>query len=55
MDFVGKMDGLKELDGGCGDGTSSRVLARAKDKVCAIDLSSEMISNAFLFESAEPL
>ena len=55
MDFVGKVDGLDVLDGGCGEGTSSRVLARAHARVSAVDLSSEMIANATSVESAEPL
>lgn len=55
MAFVGKVDGLEVLDGGCGEGTSSRVLARAKAKVSAVDLSSEMITNASSFESTQPL
>jgi ubiquinone/menaquinone biosynthesis C-methylase UbiE len=55
MSFVGKVDGLQVLDGGCGEGTSSRVLARAKAKVSAVDLSTEMIANAASFEQSEPL
>lgn len=55
MGFVGKVDGLEVLDGGCGEGTSSRVLARANARVSAVDLSSEMIANASSFEGAEPL
>jgi 2-polyprenyl-3-methyl-5-hydroxy-6-metoxy-1,4-benzoquinol methylase len=55
MSFVGKVDGLDVLDGGCGEGTSSRVLARANARVSAVDLSAEMIANASSFESAGPL
>ncbi len=55
MEFAGKMDSLEVLDGGCGEGTSSRVLARANAKVTAVDLSTEMIANAIAVESMEPL
>jgi 2-polyprenyl-3-methyl-5-hydroxy-6-metoxy-1,4-benzoquinol methylase len=49
------MDFISKVDGGCGEGTSSRTLARAKAKVCAVDLFSEMISNALSSENSEPL
>ena len=55
MNFVGNVDGLQVLDGGCGEGTSSRVLARANATVSAVDLSPEMIANASTVERAEPL
>lgn len=55
MNFLGNIDGLDVLDAGCGEGTSSRVLARAKARVSAIDLSSEMIAHAASVEASEPL
>lgn len=54
MNFVGDIQGLDLLDGACGEGTSSRIMARAGAKVTAVDLSSEMIVNATALESAEP-
>lgn len=55
MNFVGSVDGVEVLDAGCGEGTSSRVLAKAKARVTAIDLSSEMIANAVAAETTAPL
>ena len=55
MEFLGNIAGLEVLDGGCGEGTSSRVLARAGAKVSAIDLSQEMVQNARQFEASTPL
>ena len=55
MTFAEKMSGLEVLDAGCGEGTSSRIMARAQAKVSAVDLSSEMIANAVAAENMEPL
>lgn len=55
MRFVGPLEGLEVLDAGCGEGTSSRVLARAKARVSAMDLSPAMIASALSVEQAAPL
>ncbi len=55
MKFLGDISGLDVLDGGCGEGTSSRMLASAGARVCAIDLSQKMIENAKHFEFMHPL
>lgn len=55
MEFLGDISGIEVLDGGCGEGTSSRMLARAGAHVSAIDLSHKMIENAKQLESTHPL
>ncbi len=55
MKFLGDIASLDVLDGGCGEGTSSRMLARAGARVSAIDLSQKMIENAKQYESEHPL
>lgn len=55
MNFLGDISGAKVLDAGCGEGTSSRVLARAGAKVDAVDLTSNMIEQAKQMERVQPL
>ncbi len=54
LKFLGNISSLKVLDGGCGEGTSSRALARAGARVSAVDLSEKMIENAKRFEESNP-
>ncbi len=55
MKFLGDIAGLEVLDGACGEGTSSRTLARAGARVTGIDLSQNMIISAQQLEAAQPL
>ncbi len=55
MRFIGNIAGLEVLDGACGEGTSSRILARAGARVTGVDLSKNMISGAEQMEASHPL
>ncbi len=54
-EFIGDISGVRVLDGACGEGTSSRILARAGARVSGIDLSHNMISSAKQLEADHPL
>jgi SAM-dependent methyltransferase len=53
--FLGDVRGKQVLDAGCGEGTATRMLARAGAHVTGIDLSPEMIRLAQEAEQHEPL
>jgi 2-polyprenyl-3-methyl-5-hydroxy-6-metoxy-1,4-benzoquinol methylase len=49
------VDGLSGLDIGCGEGHNTRLLARRRAMVTAIDISEVFIAHAKLAEEQEPL
>ncbi len=53
--FVGPVAGLDVLDAGCGEGTNTRLFARAGARMVGVDLSAAMIERARATEQAEPL
>ncbi|MFX1492084.1 MAG: class I SAM-dependent methyltransferase [Promethearchaeota archaeon] len=53
--MMGRVEGLKVLDIGCGEGHFSRFFARAGAKVTAIDFSEALIQAALAEESRDPL
>ena len=53
--FVGDVKGKRVLDAGCGEGDSSRILARNGAKVAAVDISDAMLELACGEEAREPL
>jgi len=55
MQFLGDIHGLKLLDAACGEGTSSRLMARHGARVTGLDLSSAMIQHALGEERRAPL
>ena len=55
IEMCGKIKGLRVLDLGCGDGYSSRMLARRGAHVTGVDKSSEMLERARTKEDEEQL
>jgi len=53
--FIGDVKGKRVLDAGCGEGDSSRILARNGAKVAAVDISDAMLELARGKEAREPL
>lgn len=53
--FLGDLHGRKLLDAGCGEGRSSRHLARLGAQVTGVDISPLMIEHARRHEAASPL
>ncbi len=53
--FVGDVKGKRVLDAGCGEGDSSRILAKNGARVAAVDISDSMLALAREQESREPL
>jgi len=54
LDELGEIKGLDVLDAGCGEGRSSRHLARKGAKVTGVDISAAMIAQAKSRETEEP-
>ncbi len=52
--FLGKVEGLRILDAGCGGGYLSRILARRGAAVDGIDLSPKLIETATMMEKRDP-
>jgi SAM-dependent methyltransferase len=55
LDILPPLVGLDVIDFGCGEGTNSRVFARAGARVTGIDVSERMIAHARQAEDAAPL
>ncbi|HEY4636091.1 MAG TPA: methyltransferase domain-containing protein, partial [Rhodospirillales bacterium] len=53
--FVGDLRGKRVLDAGCGEGDSSRILARNGAAVVGIDISDAMLELAKTEEARNPL
>ena len=52
---LGRVEGLRALDFGCGNGSSSRPLARLGARVTGVDISPTLVERARAYEQAEPL
>lgn len=55
LDFLGPLDQLDVLDAGCGEGRSSRHLAKHGARVAGVDISSGMLAQARAVEAQQPL
>lgn len=55
LSFLGDISGVRLLDAACGEGTSSRFMARQGARVTGVDLSSGMLQQALAEERRTPL
>lgn len=55
LDFMPRIDGLKVIDLGCGEGSMTRRFARLGGRMTGIDISESMIDLAREEESSDPL
>jgi SAM-dependent methyltransferase len=55
LEFIGDLKGKRVLDAGCGEGYTTRILARRGAQVIGIDLSEKMVQLARKEEEREPL